>query len=277
MNIFKILNKEEENANMEMQEIGRRISLYRKAINMTQNDLAEEMGISYQAVSSWERGQTLPDVLKLSDLAKVLKVSVEDILTGKLANEEEQVNLEKIDIKIDEKIKEENKEEIVDIIDSGNKQKFDSKSIVNIASYTSSDTLTKLTVNYIKEGNGSNIGFIKELLPYFEEEDIAEVIIHLVDVTEANDDKVNEVMDLIISSFDYMDEDDTFKICKMMIEKGFTLKEELICNLVNFLDSYEIVSLFRNYDLETKTIELLCPYLDEDDIDELIFKDKDKR
>lgn len=84
-------------------------------------------------------------------------------------------------------------------------------------------------------------------------------------------------MDLIISSFDYMDEDDTFKICKMMIEKGFTLKEELICNLVNFLDSYEIVSLFRNYDLETKTIELLCPYLDEDDIDELIFKDKDKR
>lgn len=107
MNIFKILNKEEENANMEMQEIGRRISLYRKAINMTQNDLAEEMGISYQAVSSWERGQTLPDVLKLSDLAKVLKVSVEDILTGKLANEEEQVNLEKIDIKIDEKIKEE--------------------------------------------------------------------------------------------------------------------------------------------------------------------------
>ena len=39
-----------------MQEVGRTISDLRKKNNMTQMELAERLGISYQAVSSWERG-----------------------------------------------------------------------------------------------------------------------------------------------------------------------------------------------------------------------------
>lgn len=39
-----------------MQEIGKRILNLRKDRNMTQMDLADQLGISYQAVSSWERG-----------------------------------------------------------------------------------------------------------------------------------------------------------------------------------------------------------------------------
>ena len=40
----------------DMQEIGRRIAALRKAKNLTQAELAEQLSVSYQAVSNWERG-----------------------------------------------------------------------------------------------------------------------------------------------------------------------------------------------------------------------------
>ena len=46
----------EANDMFSMQEIGKRILNLRKDRNMTQMDLADQLGISYQAVSSWERG-----------------------------------------------------------------------------------------------------------------------------------------------------------------------------------------------------------------------------
>lgn len=42
-----------------MQKIGKKISLFRKEQNMTQMELADKLGISYQAVSNWERGGSL--------------------------------------------------------------------------------------------------------------------------------------------------------------------------------------------------------------------------
>ncbi len=48
--------------------------------NMTQMDLADEMGISYQAVSNWERGNSMPDISKLSDLCKILNISFEELV-----------------------------------------------------------------------------------------------------------------------------------------------------------------------------------------------------
>lgn len=48
--------------------------------NMTQMQLADEMGVSYQAVSNWERGNTMPDISKLEDLCRVLDLTVEQLL-----------------------------------------------------------------------------------------------------------------------------------------------------------------------------------------------------
>lgn len=53
------------------------ISIYRKERSMTQSDLAQQLGVSHQAVSLWERGETLPDIALLPQLAEVLKTSVE--------------------------------------------------------------------------------------------------------------------------------------------------------------------------------------------------------
>ena len=49
---------------------------------MTQNELGNRLGISFQAVSKWERGETLPDTAILLDLARVLDTTVDQILSA---------------------------------------------------------------------------------------------------------------------------------------------------------------------------------------------------
>jgi len=56
---------------MNMQAIGRKISALRKERDMTQVELADKLGVTYQAVSSWERGNSMPDIAKLPDLSDV--------------------------------------------------------------------------------------------------------------------------------------------------------------------------------------------------------------
>ncbi len=56
---------------------GTKLAEARRARNMTQMELAEKLGISFQAVSSWERGNTMPDIAKLPEIAEILGVSVD--------------------------------------------------------------------------------------------------------------------------------------------------------------------------------------------------------
>ncbi len=61
-------------------KIGANIARYRKENNMTQEELAEKLHISYQAVSKWENGKTLPDIALLSRIADIMKISVDALI-----------------------------------------------------------------------------------------------------------------------------------------------------------------------------------------------------
>ena len=64
-----------------MREIlARNISRYRKNLGLTQEDLASKLNISFQAVSKWETGQSVPDALLLPDIAQLLNISVDKLL-----------------------------------------------------------------------------------------------------------------------------------------------------------------------------------------------------
>lgn len=63
-------------------KVGKQIADLRKVKGLTQNQLGERLNVSFQAVSKWERGETLPDVGILLDLAKVLETTVDHILNG---------------------------------------------------------------------------------------------------------------------------------------------------------------------------------------------------
>ncbi|MBQ7336585.1 MAG: helix-turn-helix transcriptional regulator [Clostridia bacterium] len=67
---------------MDIKKVGNQISELRKIKGLTQSELGERLCISFQAVSKWERGETLPDTAILPDLANVLETTVDFILTG---------------------------------------------------------------------------------------------------------------------------------------------------------------------------------------------------
>ena len=62
------------------QSIGTFIATKRKELGITQQKLAEQLNVSFQAVSKWENGTTVPDTLLLAQLASALKTSVDTIL-----------------------------------------------------------------------------------------------------------------------------------------------------------------------------------------------------
>ena len=63
--------------------IGNRISKYRKAKGLTQEDLASRLGVSSQAVSKWENDAACPDISLLPELARILGITTDELLTGK--------------------------------------------------------------------------------------------------------------------------------------------------------------------------------------------------
>lgn len=64
----------------DMHRIGRTIAQLRREHNMTQMQLADEMNVSFQAVSNWERGQSMPDISKLPELAELFGVTIDHLL-----------------------------------------------------------------------------------------------------------------------------------------------------------------------------------------------------
>ena len=69
--------------------IGRNIASYRKQVGLTQAGLAERLNYSDKAVSKWERGESVPDVITLVQLAEQFGVSVNDLLVDPDALPEE--------------------------------------------------------------------------------------------------------------------------------------------------------------------------------------------
>lgn len=63
--------------------IGKRITALRHEKELKQDQLAEMLNVSPQAVSKWENNQTCPDISLLPRLAEILGVTVDELLTGK--------------------------------------------------------------------------------------------------------------------------------------------------------------------------------------------------
>ena len=66
-----------------MKTIGENIAAFRKEKQLTQEELAEKMAVTPQAVSKWECDSSYPDVTVMQQLARVLGVKVDEILNGR--------------------------------------------------------------------------------------------------------------------------------------------------------------------------------------------------
>lgn len=67
---------------MDQEKIGRFIATCRKENGYTQASLAEKLGITDRAISKWENGKSMPDASIMLELCEMLKISVNELLTG---------------------------------------------------------------------------------------------------------------------------------------------------------------------------------------------------
>lgn len=67
---------------MDQEKIGFFIRKLRLKNNFTQKDFANKLGVTYQAVSKWETGRSIPDIAILKQISKDFKVNITDLLNG---------------------------------------------------------------------------------------------------------------------------------------------------------------------------------------------------
>ena len=65
------------------QSMGKRIAANRKRLGLTQDQMAERLGVTAQAVSKWENDLSCPDISLLPALCQALGVTSDELLTGK--------------------------------------------------------------------------------------------------------------------------------------------------------------------------------------------------
>ena len=104
---------------MDLIKIGKYIAEKRKALGLTQKQLAEQLGMSDKSVSKWERGICLPDVSVYMELCGILGISMNEFLAGEDISEENIVKIAEdnlIQVAKDSKAKQKNLKVIIAVM-----------------------------------------------------------------------------------------------------------------------------------------------------------------
>lgn len=168
-------------------EVGRKIAEFRKQKNMTQMELADALGISYQAVSNWERGNSMPDISKLSELVSVLDCTIDELLGNKKESdlfqniikgkEKEYVKEQKISIEdvasAGPALKPSQTESLLETIITENADKVSLKDLVKVAPFVSEEYLMQWIDNLdiLLDLNG-----VTALAPFLSEDSLDRIV-----------------------------------------------------------------------------------------------------
>jgi len=251
---------------MNMQAIGRKISSLRKERDMTQVDLADKLGVTYQAVSSWERGNSMPDIAKLPDISQVLNVSIDELLGNEKAIEFVKNVLTgqtapppdaEILAEVAPILKPSQVESYAKDTRQHDAEAFDNAEVfVNIAPYVSSETLVELALN-------SNIdsGTIRKIAHHLDSEDLMEIALHCTNLD----------IEAIRHFACHMDSEDL----KAVVLHCANLNIETVQHIAVHMDSEDLVEvaavLIKNHGLKAFVAsDIAKHHLDEEDLAELV-------
>ena len=76
---------------MNQEKIGKFIAEVRKKKNLTQQELADKLGLTYKAVSKWECGKGLPDVSLYKEICKILDISLNEFFAGEYLSNDKMI------------------------------------------------------------------------------------------------------------------------------------------------------------------------------------------
>lgn len=198
----------------DIMKVARNIKEARIARDMTQMNLADAMEVSYQAVSNWERGNSMPDIAKLGQLCEILQIRLDQLLgteeeantIAKVIHRDEDgtaaVTMEEIknivpllppeEVKrlVSENLQETSKQdEIRREYDSTEepeqekhgareKRKMDSSTLIELAPYLEEDDLGEILQDFEVE---MDIKTVMKLAPFLNERTLDELVLHIKD------------------------------------------------------------------------------------------------
>lgn len=217
--------------------IAKKIKISRIAKNMTQMQLADAMGVSYQAVSNWERGNSMPDISKLEDLCSALDISVSELLG--------------MDNKSTETVQKAMREEELTV-----------EEVVEIAPMLPP---AKVKEEAKKSNPGMkkwNIGALSGIAPFLDEEFLDEII---------DDVEVESLVELN-AVCPFLSEEQLDKLARRAPKSDLVG----IISIAPFIGEETMEYLIKDrYDMKVNSLTVLCnlaPFVDEDILDELARK-----
>ena len=158
----------------DMKKIGRGLVSLRNEHNMTQMELADRLGISFQAISNWERGNTMPDISKLPELAEIFNVTIDEILRENVVAIEAGINDTIVESIQDNLVSEKEIVENLPLLKPEQIRKVartvSSDNIVDFLPFMSEDDIKELAILALEKENDVD-GF----LPFMMEDDIKEL------------------------------------------------------------------------------------------------------
>ena len=69
---------------MDQEKVGNLIKKLRTDNNLTQKELAEKLNVTFQAVSKWENGKSVPDIAQLHEISKLFSIDISELLDGEI-------------------------------------------------------------------------------------------------------------------------------------------------------------------------------------------------
>ena len=263
----------EDRTLFDMRKIGKRISELRRSKDITQTALADMMGISFQAVSNWERGESMPDISKLGDLSRIFGVSIDEILCNpRAAKIVEEISAgEKPDDMTAEELAEtapimtpaqaqENIEENLD--------KITLAQLAELAPFVSSKSLAVIAHKCVD--NGCSIAEIAAVAPFMDEDDLGRLALEKLGSGCTLSD--------LPAIAPFMDKDDLSKIAEKVCKNGCSAKE--LVAVAPFMDEEAVGKIaFEMSDSKWTVADfaLLYPFMDEDNIEKILSEKLGKR
>lgn len=241
-----------------MNQIGKKIMCLRKEHNITQMELADKLGISFQAISNWERGNTMPDISKLPELAEIFNISIDELLNDKAPLVGAVLN-DTVDTYIEEGKATEQEiadtlpllkpEQVEKILDKADISKF--HDISSFLPFMNSNTLAEIAVEYIKRGDS-----VSKLLPFLDEEDVTSIAFDALEQGGA--------IDIFLP---FMPEEDVAILAKKLDELGHSNTQ-----CYPFMDEDDVNELAIKAFERGDSIDKYLPFMEEDDVTQLALK-----
>lgn len=153
---------------IDSRKIGAYISKLRKEKDLTQVELADKLNISHQAISKWERGESLPDITSIPVIAHVFDVSIDLLMNAGVDKMDHSKQLGKIV----QHLLEDKPEEVAHLINSGSAQVNE---LVDIAPIIKSSQLSKVSKKM--NTNVWDVDSIVHLAPFLQTEALDEIVI----------------------------------------------------------------------------------------------------